>query len=211
MTKRTNRRATTTGILVIGVEPLEIRRLLAGIEAGVLVARGTGGNDTIAVRRTGSDDVIVTTNGTNQSFDMDNFTGVRLEGLAGNDTFNLVDALVSPLVRNTTVFGSAGSDVISYATRSTPLSFEIDPVNPAGSSMTSGAQLDRFIGVEQVHGGSGGDTFTYIQSNEVAAGQEFAFFYRLEGRGGGDVFRDRVSQDGDAYGAVSMFGGDGND
>ena len=82
MIKRTNGRATTTGILAIRVEPLETRRLLAGIEAGVLVACGTGGNDTIAVRRTGGDDVIVTTTGVNQTFDMDDFAGVRLEACA---------------------------------------------------------------------------------------------------------------------------------
>src|SRR5688572_5093255 len=84
-------------------EPLESRRLLAGIESGILVARGTEAADTISTRRTGADDVIVTTNGVSQTFDMDNFTGVRLEGLGGDDTFNLVDPLTSPVVRNTTV------------------------------------------------------------------------------------------------------------
>src|SRR5688500_19711463 len=66
-------------------ETLEPRRLLAGIESGILVARGAEGADTISTRRSGGDDVIVTTNGVNQTFDMDNFTGVRLEGLGGND------------------------------------------------------------------------------------------------------------------------------
>src|SRR5687767_15575427 len=123
MINRTNGRATTTGILAIRVEPLETRRLLAGIEAGVLVTRGTGGNDTIAVRRTGGDDVIVTTNGVNQTFDMDNFTGVRLEGLGGNDTFNMIDALVSPVVRNTTILGGEGNDTIDYSSRTADLHF----------------------------------------------------------------------------------------
>ena len=91
-------------------EPLEPRRLLAGIEAGALVARGTGGNDTMALRQTGSDDVIVTTNGVNQQFDMDNFTSVRLEGLGGNDTFDIIDPLTIPVVRPVTVHGGDGSD-----------------------------------------------------------------------------------------------------
>src|SRR5687768_5936782 len=122
-------------------EALEPRRLLAGIESGILVARGTEGADTISTRRTGTDDVIVTTNGVSQTFDMDNFTGVRLEGLGGNDTFNLIDPLVSPQVENTTVLGGAGDDTISYATRTASLRVSIDP---AGSQMTSGAQVDSF-------------------------------------------------------------------
>ena len=44
-------RSTATG------EPLEPRRLLAGIEAGVLIARGTGGNDLLALSR-GSGDTL---------------------------------------------------------------------------------------------------------------------------------------------------------
>src|SRR5690348_13667375 len=102
-------------------EVLEPRRLFAAIESGILVARGTANADTISLRRTGTDDVIVTTNGANQTFDMDNFTGVRLEGLGGNDTFNLIDPLTSPVVRNTTVVGGAGSDTVSYATRTASL------------------------------------------------------------------------------------------
>src|SRR6478735_2865441 len=74
-------------------ETLEPRRLFAAIESGILVARGTANADTISLRRSGGDDVIVTTNGTNQTFDMDNFTGVRLEGLGSADTFNLIDPL----------------------------------------------------------------------------------------------------------------------
>src|SRR5688500_2888996 len=140
-------------------EPLEARRLLAGIEAGVLVARGTGGNDTIAVRRTGTDDVIVTTNGVNQTFDMDNFTGVRLEGLGGDDTFNLVDGLTSPVVRNTTVLGGDGNDTLSYATRTGPLVFEFAGGGGVGS-VAAGANSDQFAEVETVIGGSGNDTFT---------------------------------------------------
>src|SRR5688572_27081590 len=158
-------------------EPLEARRLLAGIESGILVARGTTGVDTISLRRTGTDDVIVTTNGIGQTFDMDNFSGVRLEGLGGDDTFNLIDPLTSPLVRNTTVLGSAGRDTISYATRTAPLNFRINPLDPDGSSMMSGAQLDRFNGIEVVVGGSAGDVFTYAQvGDDLPPELERAFF-----------------------------------
>src|SRR5688500_6588413 len=74
------------------------------IESGVLVARGTGGNDVITVRRTGTDDVIVTANALSRQFDMDNFSGIRLEGLAGMDVFRLPDPVTtSALFRSTTV------------------------------------------------------------------------------------------------------------
>src|SRR5688572_13900239 len=132
-------------------EVLEPRRLLAGIESGILVARGTEGADTISVRRTGGDDVIVTTNGLNQTFDMDNFTGVRLEGLGGNDTFNLIDPLTSPLVRNTTVIGGAGNDTVSYATRTGPLEFEFDYAFGSGStSVAAGANNDVLSEVDTI-------------------------------------------------------------
>src|SRR5687767_15987878 len=114
-------------------EALEPRRLLAGIESGILVALGTEIADTISTRRTGADDVIVTTNGVNQTFDMDNFTGVRLEGLGGDDTFNLVDGLTSPVVCNTTVLGGDGNDTLSYATRTGPLVFEFAGGGGVGS------------------------------------------------------------------------------
>ena len=208
MSKRTDGRAATTGILAIRVEPLETRRLLAGIEAGVLVARGTGGNDTIALRRNGVDDVIVTTNGVNQTFDMDNFTGVRLEGLAGNDTFKMVDALVSPVVRNTTVLGGDGNDTIDYSSRTADLHFIIDPSGNGSPGMTSGPQADGIFDVETVIGGAGNDSFGYRAFDGPTGGLPVA--YRFEGRGGNDSFRDAV-QRGGAFEAVTMLGGDGND
>jgi Ca2+-binding RTX toxin-like protein len=177
-------------------ELLEPRRLLAGIESGVLVARGTGGADVISIRRSGTDDVVVTTNGVNQTFDMDNFTGVRLEGLGGNDTFNLIDPLTSPVVRNTTVVGGDGSDTLSYATRTGALVFEL---GAGGSgSVTAGANDDQFSDVETVVGGSGNDTFTGIVGLPA---------YRLEGRGGDDQFLLQ----GTFTGTPTLVGGDGND
>ena len=202
------RRNVYAGSLATAVaEALESRRLLAGIEAGVLVARGTAGNDTISVRRAGTDDVIITTNGVNQTFDMDNLTGVRLEGLGGNDRFNMVDALVSPLVRNTTVLGGEGSDTIDYSSRTTDLHFIIDP-SGNGAGMTSGPQADGIFDVETVIGGAGNDSFGYRAFDEPTGGVPVA--YRFEGRGGNDSFRDAV-QRGGAFEAVTMLGGDGND
>src|SRR5688500_9664942 len=191
-------------------EPLEARRLLAGIESGVLVARGTGGNDTIAVRRTGIDDVIITTNGVDQTFDMDNFTGVRLEGLGGNDTFNLIDPLVSPVVRNTTILGGAGSDVVDYSARTTSLRFDgyeqPDAATPFPfATVTSGAQQDRVdTAVEHFIGGSAADRFGFdglFIDDETFPRPALT----LEGRSGDDDFGHNAEL------TVTMHGGAGND
>ena len=157
-------------------EPLEARRLLAGIESGILVARGTTGADTISLRRTGTDDVIVTTNGVNQTFDMDNFTGVRLEGLGGDDTFHMVDALVSSdgspaRVRDTTVRGGGGNDTISYAARTDTITFQIDTT--ASIASRGGTRLDavEFAPGDTVLGGPGNDRAD-VDPGDTASGVE---------------------------------------
>ena len=190
-------------------EVLEPRRLFAAIESGILVARGTDNADTISLRRSGGDDVIVTTNGANQTFDMDDFTGVRLLGFGGNDVFNMVDALTSPVVRNTTVLGGAGSDTISYATRTAALNFLTDPVD---SRMTSGAQTDVFDDVETVIGGSGNDAFEYRDGFMLPEEeQDLRYDFRLEGRGGDDRFISGLNSLLGRNVGVTVFGGDGND
>jgi Ca2+-binding RTX toxin-like protein len=178
-------------------EVLEPRRLLAAIESGILVARGTADADTFSLRRTGIDDVIVTTNGVNETFDMDTFTGVRLEGLGGNDAFNLIDPLTTPVVRNTTVLGGDGDDTLSYATRTGPLVFEFGG-SGGGGSVAAGANIDHFGEVETVVGGSGNDTFTGLVGRPA---------YRMEGRGGDD----RFLLGGSFTGTPTLVGGDGND
>jgi Ca2+-binding RTX toxin-like protein len=190
-------------------EQLEPRRLLAGIEAGVLVARGTESGDTISIRRSGIDDVIVTTNGVNQTFDMDNFTGVRLEGLGGNDTFNMIDALVSPLVRNTTILGGGGEDTVDYSARIAALNFDGYQQPHSATPLpyvrvTFGAQQDRVDNtVERFIGGSASDMFTF---DGFAIDDAFSKpALTLEGRGGDDVFNHVADL------TVTMYGGGGND
>jgi hypothetical protein len=202
---RPARRDARSALRSAVAEVLEPRRLFAAIESGILVARGTANADTIALRRSGGDDVIVTTNGANQTFDMDDFTGVRLVGFGGNDTFNMIDALTSPVVRNTTVLGGDGNDTISYATRSTAIGFRMD-VND--STATSGAQVDHFVGVETVIGGGGNDQF--VVSDNLGSFDEPVQLVRLEGRGGDDGFDDLRSGN-DTFAAIDGFGGDGND
>ena len=204
-------RQNTSALLDRAVaEVLEPRRLFAAIESGILVARGTASADTISLRRTGTDDVIVTTNGVNQQFDMDNFSGVRLEGLGGNDTFNMIDPLTSPLVRNTTVLGGAGNDTISYATRTAALNVTVDP---ARGVVASGAQTDEFLGIETIVGGAGNDVFDYGNIVDIPAEQrEQLFPFRIEGRGGNDTFNDRLYPTlDDNFDVVTLLGGDGDD
>ena len=215
-------------------EPLEARRLLAGIESGVLVARGTAGNDTIAVRRTGIDDVIITTNGVNQTFDMDDFTGVRLEGLGGGDRLTIVDPLTSPVTRpvtldggagndtvvtstgSETIIGGAGTDTVDYSARGATENhvFALFPDEPRLSDRpnfyleTPGVEIDTFANgdIEVYVGGAGQDIFVY--------GGSFATtppvtHITMDGRGGADIFGlDRDAPFGPAY---SIIGGDGND
>ena len=197
----------------MAAEALEPRRLLAGIELGILVARGTAGDDTIAVRRDGLDDVIVNTNGVAQSFDMDDFTGVRLEGLDGSDTFRLIDPLVSPQVRNTTVLGGGAHDVIDYSTRTEAIEFRgydvrvTDPATPFPFvRITSGAQEDRADNtVEQFIGGSAGDTFVGFDGSQIDEDRFSKPVLVLEGRGGSDDFSHVAEL------RASMYGGAGED
>jgi Ca2+-binding RTX toxin-like protein len=191
-------------------ELLEQRQLLAAtIVDNVLVGTGTSGNDVISIRRVLTDDVVLTINGVDKTFDMDDFTGVRLEGLGGNDTFRMVDALVSPVVRQTTIQGSAGEDTADYSTRSQAINFLVDPTGANTPGATSGAQRDEFADVETLIGGSGNDTLTYAGDGDVDA--DVVVSYRLEGRGGNDLFQDRVWPHDGGYGSVTMLGGDGND
>ncbi|HEV2295555.1 MAG TPA: hypothetical protein VGR35_17025, partial [Tepidisphaeraceae bacterium] len=189
-------------------EALEPRRLLAGIESGVLVARGTEAADVISLRRTGPDDVIVTTNGNEQTFDMDNFSGVRLEGLGGDDRFQMIDPLVSPVVRNTTVMGGAGWDAVDYSTRTEDLRFsgfaQPDTRTPFHFlRVTSGLQEDRIdSNVEHFAGGSGDDDFwLHGQLLEDDAPRAVS----MEGFGGDDHFSHPADL------TATMYGGAGND
>jgi hypothetical protein len=67
-----------------------------------------------------------------------------------------------------------------------------------GSSVTQGAQTDRFTSVETLLGGSGNDTFTYGSSGppeQSVDGQpaEEDTEIRIEGRGGNDLFVDSLA------------------
>ena len=178
------------------------------IVGGVLVARGTGGNDVFSVRRTGTDDVIVTVNATSAQFDMDNFAGgIRLEGLAGMDLFRLVDVLATPVARDVTVLGGDGVDTVDYGTRTAPLEFRGYRAADAGSPLPyisvsgGGARFDRVASdVEQIRGTNGNDLFIITTDSPGSVPNLL-----VSGGGGNDHF-------GTFFGLqATLFGGAGND
>lgn len=206
-------RSAHSAIRCAVAEALESRRLFAAIESGILFARGTESADTFSLRRTGTDDVIVTTNGVNQTFDMDDFTAVRFEGLAGNDTFNLIDALVSPQHRLVTVHGGSGNDTLSYAARTADMTIRYDTQHSETFLPTSGGpfglQTEDFFAIETIISGSGDDRLLYGRSGTA---DDPPVEVRIEGRGGNDTFFDQIGDAplGDLHG-VTLLGGDGDD
>ena len=198
------------------------------ITGGVLVGRGTGAADTVSVRRTGSDDVIVTINGTSGQFDMDEFpSGIRLQGLGGNDRLIVTDAMTAGSVTrqvtidggagddttitaggSETIFGGSGTDTVDYSARTAGLNFAFSPAAAPGPSafrMRSGAETDVFgFDVEVYVGGSGADTYAYAGSfvdNDPTPRLTF------DGRGGDDQFL----QNGAFGPQYLVLGGDGAD
>jgi Ca2+-binding RTX toxin-like protein len=140
---------------------------------------------------------------------MDEFTGIRLEGLGAADDFFINDPLVSPEVRNTTILGGAGVDELVYAERTDELTFSLfstpnaqNPTGPYDTTISSDAQLDLARDVEFFEAGSGNDTFLFGGSNPAG---DIAF---LIGNAGDDSF---INTAGSATVEYSVTGGDGND
>jgi uncharacterized delta-60 repeat protein len=145
------------------------------IEGGILTARGTSGNDAIAIRRSGGDDVIVTVNSLSRQFDMDDFTAVLLDGLGGDDVLRITDAITAgAITRKVTLDGGAGDDSLTG--------------NAGDDVLRGGEGLDTLIGLagrdalaggagnDQLFGGlgldflDGGDDDDFIDATDSAAG-----------------------------------------
>jgi uncharacterized delta-60 repeat protein len=206
-----DQRIAVARLLALDTDPTAPSIALSG---GVLVARGTGAADVFTVRRTGADDVIVTVNSLSRTFDMDDFTGVRLEGLGGDDQFRLLDPLTSPRIRQTTIVGGNGRDTLDYSTRTAALKFEgyFEPTpgtTDPFALVTSGLQTDRVgADVEVLIGGNGNDEFVMNDENDLAS--RFVLpvaevTLMLDGRGGNDVFGSPTNL------AASLLGGAGDD
>jgi len=171
------------------------------IDGGVLRARGSSGNDTIAIRRTGGDDVIVTVNSLTRQFDMDDFTTVLLEGLGGNDVLSITDAITAgAITRKVTLDGGAGNDSLTG--------------NAGDDVLRGGDGFDTLIGLagrdalagnagnDQLFGGlgldflDGGDNDDFIDATDSAAGDT------VIGGSGSDTARVDA---GDSFSSVETF------
>ena len=157
-------------------------------------------------------------------------TGVTIDGAAGNDTINF--SSVTQLT-NSDVTGSAGADTIAMTS---------DGVSVADSAFANHSTVDAFVtangantftfgtnaqtaGIASVTGGTGNDSFGFVNGFDVAAGQTTAF-YGLAGAnvftvqsgvttsatfvGGADVDTFNIAT-ATQLGAVSIAGGASND
>jgi Ca2+-binding RTX toxin-like protein len=114
-------------------------------EGGRLRARGTAGNDTFHVVRTGFDDVRVTVNATVRTFDMDDFGNIFFHGADGNDTMTVAAGVPEEV----TMFGDAGDDHLTGNEGTNIL------VGGAGNDTLNGGG-----GNDRLEGGDGDDTLT---------------------------------------------------
>jgi Ca2+-binding RTX toxin-like protein len=183
---------------------------LATVNDGNDVYIGGTGNDTYNLSATSTNaDVNLTTGiATSTQIGTDTLTGIenvigstgnntitdgvgsnRLEGLAGNDTFNMTADNASD-----TIVGGTGNDTISYAGLTTNLSVTLNTFGNAtvNGSGTTGNN-DVISGIENFTGGLGNDSITGDLGINV-----------LNGGGGNDIIRG-------GYGADNLTGGSGND
>ncbi|TFI56470.1 calcium-binding protein [Sphingomonas parva] len=185
---------------------------LAGVEAissggfsGVAIW-GAGGNDKlnfsgitlsgiVKIDAAGGDDVLIGSAGAD-----------TLAGGAGNDW-------IDGGLGNDVIDGGAGTDTADYASRTTAMTISL-AVTTSQAVMVG--ESDQLVAIENVIGGSGGDTITGSSAANVlsgGAGNDVltggAGNDALDGGVGDDVFRYNYSTGGDGYDAVT--GGDGYD
>ena len=208
-------------------EPLEPRRLLAGIEAGVLVARGTDRNDLISLALGSGGSVIVSTNSVSQTFDLDDFTGIRLLGLGGNDLLTVSGDISKPITLNggagtdrleagpteASVIGGAGYDNWVYAGTATALDMRTVPdverldvfsetvADVTGNDLDNGIFIRTRRGVT-VRGGAGIDNIHGGPGNDRLEGGDGDDL--LQGEGGNDTLVGNAGND-------KLDGGSGDD
>jgi len=132
----------------------------SSIVEGVLVGRGTGGNDTILLANSGTIDtptVTLTINGVSSEFSIEDFVDIRLEGLGGDDQF-ILDGL--QFIRPPVLLGGAGNDTFGDRDR--------DDDGRVGEFIFFGGSGDDFVRVPEndypagmIHGGDGNDTIRF--------------------------------------------------
>ena len=190
--QRSQRRAHAAGARV---EPMESRRLLSasiGVdESGVVVATGTEGHDSIRAERVGFDDVRVTVNSLSRTFDLDDVTGFRLNGLFGIDSLTAVGTIA-----NVTLDGGGSFDVLRAGTAPTTL-LNGEAFRAADGRVVAELLADREL---VVLGTAGNDQIT-VTKDAGSLGS------RLEV---GSTFQGIFGDD-DEFATVTVNGGDGND
>jgi Ca2+-binding RTX toxin-like protein len=190
------------------LERLESRRLLsASIVSRELVALGTDDRDSIELRRVGIDDVRVTvwtgatsTPTSQQTFDMDDFDSVRVEGLGNNDQLFVAQ---NGFIPNLTMNGGAGNDRL---------------IGGAAGETFNGGE-----GADNMSGNGGDDTFTgengYLVDDTASGGagkDSFSLSTRsvnttVNGDTGNDNFNySNLDEDAQPM-TLQIFGGADND
>jgi Ca2+-binding RTX toxin-like protein len=151
-----------------GMENLETRQLMAADLVGdILYIDGSDAGDQIEIRfdETGIDEVHVDINGDDEEFDLDDVNEIRVRGLGGNDTINIIndaddpiaDAALLNYIDYLRVEGGADNDTIENNTGL--------PMSAFGDG-----------GVDTIRGGSGNDV--------IQGGDQTDYLF---GRGGNDV------------------------
>lgn len=128
-------------------------------------------------------------------------TRIEAYGGAGDDTFSQ-GAVKTP---KELIGGGAGTDTVSYALRTAPLTITLDGTNNDGDpSSTGGAELDDIrADVEIITGGSGADSITGGEGADTLNGGDGADTLSggagndtLNGQGGNDTFLDSAATNG---------------
>jgi hypothetical protein len=102
------------------VEPLEARRFLSvSMQDGVVLVTGTDGADTVQILATtaGAEPMLTVElwtadQGTTCNFPLSQVTGVKVDGLAGNDQLFVDRSAYDDVAIPVTLFGGAGDDVL---------------------------------------------------------------------------------------------------
>lgn len=174
------------------LESLEGRTMPAGITAmlladGVLAVTGTAGNDVIRVRESAG---VIRIDGVRGTFATSRVTGMRVNGLGGNDTIDLrlvakaVRATINGGAGNDTIHGGAGNDIINGG---------------AGNDTIHGG-----AGNDTIYGGAGNDTVYGGLGNDILSEAGTLGTNRLFGGDGDDQITGGLGVD-------TLFGGAGND
>jgi hypothetical protein len=181
---------------------------------------GPTNNSPITYHASGGTFSDLTLDGSNTLSDTFNITGkttANLNGNGGDDNFNLTTDAAA--VGN--INGGAGSDTLSYAGHTVPVSVALAASDATGFSSTSATGVSSFAGIDSLIGGGNlGDSLTGENAastwridteqtyNDGAHTLAFASFETLNGGSDADTFNLLKS---DPSAPLTLNGNDGND